>query len=201
MNLAVAISIYGGGPGSGCNPDAGTCGRSAGERTYTVNDVEKLSSPDDQLLHHDWAQDGRKILSKPGLDLNTKQRIKNAMTLAGSVSSNLNGGVGMFGIYADRDTVLGFIKLYVDKANSELVVADLAVHPKIIAGEIKSKGIGTALMIHAAREAAKRGLSVGLVALRRAETFYEKLGMHESVKESGAYEWTPEEAKAFAQHG
>jgi hypothetical protein len=30
MNLAVTISIYAGGPGSGCNPEVGKCGRPSG---------------------------------------------------------------------------------------------------------------------------------------------------------------------------
>jgi len=41
MNLASSISIYAGGAGSGCNPEAGKCGRSV---LYHVTDEKHLSS-------------------------------------------------------------------------------------------------------------------------------------------------------------
>ena len=42
MNLKTAIEIYGGGPGSGCNPDAGTCGRPTNISTNDIVDERAI---------------------------------------------------------------------------------------------------------------------------------------------------------------
>ena len=43
MNLQSYIEIYGGGPGSGCNPDAGHCGRPPGSGEGQIRDEEMAS--------------------------------------------------------------------------------------------------------------------------------------------------------------
>lgn len=43
MNLATSISIFAGGPGSGCNPAAGTCGKAKTKVFYHVTHKKKVT--------------------------------------------------------------------------------------------------------------------------------------------------------------
>lgn len=59
MNLASTIEIYSGGPGSGCNPAVGKCGRpSLGGKVYArPSDIKKYSN---------WGQEGYEWIGKAG---------------------------------------------------------------------------------------------------------------------------------------
>lgn len=54
MNQSSTIELYAGGPGSGCNPAAGTCGRKSGDRSWTSSDakslIDKLDTPDLKVI-------------------------------------------------------------------------------------------------------------------------------------------------------
>ena len=67
--------------------------------------------------------------------------------------------------------------------------------------EVKGSGAGTDIMRAVAQEAAKRDFGVLTQAHGTSAGFYERLGMSSIRMRGGAlqYEWTPEQAKAFAQ--
>jgi len=50
MNLAATIELYSGGPGSGCNPEVGVCGRKPGVRAKTL-ESGALPSQEGYLYH------------------------------------------------------------------------------------------------------------------------------------------------------
>lgn len=77
MNLQTTLSIYAGGPGSGCNPDVGTCGRKSGAGIPVSAGIgnEKmgkmmervLSKVSNQVVIEKLAQVGIKVrIAKPG---------------------------------------------------------------------------------------------------------------------------------------
>jgi phage-related protein (TIGR01555 family) len=77
----------------------------------------------------------------------------------------------------------------------------LAVHPDIIGGKIKVKGVGTALMISAAKRAAKHERGLCLASLDdESSKFYEKLGMKRMGK-GNTFLWSFDDCRVVAAYG
>lgn len=82
-------------------------------------------------------------------------------------------------------------------------ISSLATRPDVISGVVKEHGVGTKLMIQAAKYAASRNHGLDLSALDGAEGFYRKLGMHETPPASrdkmSEFEWTADEVKQMSE--
>jgi hypothetical protein len=92
------------------------------------------------------------------------------------------------------------------KSGDNFYVDCLAVNPRIMTGEIEAKGVGTRLMIEAAKEASSSGRGVGLTSLDdHSDKFYRALGMEETRSGSRGvvhtFEWSADQAKMIAEHG
>jgi hypothetical protein len=70
----------------------------------------------------------------------------------------------------------------------------LAVHPAVLMGKVDVKGIGTHMMVEAAKYAAGEGKGLKLFALEGAEGFYRKCGMKE---DGGVYTFDKQQVKQF----
>jgi predicted N-acetyltransferase YhbS len=97
----------------------------------------------------------------------------------------------------DENRIVGAMYWSHTATGKNIEVDSLASHPDILRGKMNVRGVGTNLMLEAARVAARENKGVELVALRGAEGFYQKLGM---IGAHGFYQWTPGQARSFAQH-
>lgn len=110
-----------------------------------------------------------------------------------AVQSRENGLVGAINVIWDTSP----------QSSGYAHVASLATRPDVIAGAVKERGVGTKLMLQAARQAASLGQGLDLSALNGAEGFYRKLGMHETPPVSrdhmSTFRWTPAEVQEMAK--
>jgi hypothetical protein len=88
------------------------------------------------------------------------------------------------------------MKEYVGALEVDYVVT----HPDIIVGRDKVRGVGTSLMLQAAKVAAGKGVGICLSPLDRAVPFYKKLGLKYSRMIDDMW-WDKETVKAFARSG
>jgi hypothetical protein len=82
-------------------------------------------------------------------------------------------------------------------------VSSLATRPDVISGIVEERGVGTKLMLQAARYAASRDHGLDLSSLSGAEGFYRKLGMQEHPPSTrggmSEFEWSPTQVKEMAK--
>lgn len=187
MNLAVTMEIYAGGPGSGCNPLAGHCGRPIGKGM-------SFAKPSEEEMQ---AVESWKSLPNP-----RKPNFRQAR-MAGEIAKDAVEDLrdpDTVGIVArDKDGMpLGIASLY---EMDDVTVNYLATSPLVIQGVRDDvHGVGTALMLQAAKHAAKLGSGLVLVALPQSAAFYDKLGMHSDPEGSPwSRYWTKEEVKEIVR--
>ena len=197
--------IKAGGPGSGCNPEVAEprCGRPSdgisggGITEATKKDADELDA---------WTDDVRLgKIRKSTVEL----RKADAADVALSIAERLDDGrAKKVFVLREGGKILGAMELVwpskfglkENEADVHMVeVKYLATNPKVISGEIQAKGVGTRLLLHAAKYAAEHDAGIELLALSGAASFYEKLGM--SKEGNLAYYWTKNETKAFAEYG
>lgn len=109
-----------------------------------------------------------------------------------------------FVVDSEKNGVVGAVHILNGEEN--ILVGTLATRPDVITGAIAERGVGTKLMIQAAKYASAFGQGVELDALSGAESFYRKLGMHErpgtfdpAHNDMAHFSWTAEEAKQMAE--
>lgn len=193
MRLATAITLSAGGPGSGCNPEAGHCGRHVGQSKGASVVFSKLTDEDKSQLQ-DWKKEYWNKY-EPGT------RAFDAIKIGLDIAQDADTGSTRSSFYTLKDksgTVLGAMEL--DMSQSAIWVDYLAAHPEIVAGERPVKGVGTHLMLEAANIAAQKGVGIKLHALEGAESFYEHLGL-KKVGIGNTYHWRPEDVRLFAKSG
>lgn len=108
-----------------------------------------------------------------------------------------------FVVDSPKHGIVGVINLHQSTTSGFDHVSTLVTRPDVIAGLTDERGVGTKLMIQAAKYAASRGNGLDLSSLSGAEGFYRKLGMHETppVSRNGMSEfsWTAEETGQMAK--
>jgi len=77
-----------------------------------------------------------------------------------------------------------------------LMLDYLTVHPAVLMGKVDAKGVGTRMMVEAAKYAQSVGKGIKLFALEGAEGFYRKCGMKE---DGGVYSFDKQQVKDFVE--
>lgn len=95
MNLVAAISIYAGGPGSGCNPDKGKCGRPSTGRVSNKKWRENPLEFSDGY-HSGFLRPGGKFWSDPETGLGAHEELARELGHNSVVSALKSGLVRYF---------------------------------------------------------------------------------------------------------
>lgn len=179
MSLLISLLLKGG-PGSG--PQGG---RHAVQVNHASgSDISAMQDEINQVR----ATGGRAMLAKD-------------LLLSMSTSKTFGTGEGSVAVQSliarDADgTFLGALQGAM--MNNKFEVDALAVNPRIITGEISAKGVGTNLMVEAAR--LSDGHPITLVSAdSKSDKFYEALGMNRVG--STKFQWDASQVSAIAAHG
>jgi GNAT superfamily N-acetyltransferase len=193
MRLSSVLEINAGGPGSGCHGE--NCGRPSTANSY-ASGVAKVSKEDFKEIKA-IGQEGTLMKSEHPFASEIWTRIDDAAYCFDSIGYNKpNKGEG-FTLKNSEGKIVGAMELDLHYSSSQIEVKFLASHPKVITGELKEKGIGTRLLIQAAKTAAEQGKGLVLTSLARAVGFYQKMGMQTSIP--GSFYWTAKDCQEISK--
>lgn len=207
MNLAATISLYAYGTSEGVLKEWDERGRGR-----KVSEELTTGKPTDQELS--WIGGWGKLVSAK------RPKFREAISAA-AVGKDAarevwdeSGGVIPLIAKDAKGNPVGIMDLY-DNSDEELdedeeaeldedeksnvIVGFLATNPLVIQGVWDNvHGVGTKLMMEAAKYAAGKNAGVALSALREAIPFYEKMGMHHDKSPNVMY-WTKNDVKEIAK--
>ena len=178
-----------------------------GPEVEMVQGVRKMTGEDAKALR-DW----RRLANRQIGGKQEKMSMRKAANVADwiaddwadeQVGSRTDKPSQFFVLNSPVNGIVGAMNIHDGGSSGYSHVSSLATRPDVIVGQVDERGVGTKLMIQAAKFAASRGHGLDLSALGGAEGFYRKLGMHETPahiagKGLPEFEWTPEEVKQMA---
>lgn len=178
-----------------------------GPELEMVQGVRKMTGEDAKALR-DW----RRLANRQIGSKQEKMSMRKAANVADwiaddwadeQVGSRTDKPSQFFVLNSQVNGIVGAMNIHEGGSSGYSHVSSLATRPDVIVGQVDEHGVGTKLMIQAAKFAASRGHGLDLSALGGAEGFYRKLGMHETPahiagKGLPEFEWTPEEVKQMA---
>jgi GNAT superfamily N-acetyltransferase len=180
--------------------------RGRGRKTEPLNGVRE-AKPEDIKALSDW----RRIVAHQEGGKQIKASLRKAANVADWIvadwndeqtGSHTNKPSKFFVVESSTNGIVGALNIKDSGSSGYDHISSLATRPDVIAGAVQERGVGTRLMLQAARYAAERGHGLDLSSLDGAEGFYRKLGMHETAPKTRAafaeFEWSPEEVKQMA---
>jgi|HubBroStandDraft_5_1064220.scaffolds.fasta_scaffold51358_2 hypothetical protein len=185
-----------------------TRGRGRKEAVDYVKTVRSAKDADIESLNT-WRKVATESYNKaPNADV--KKNLRHASNVASWVvsdwedeqrGSRTGKSSPFFVVDSPKNGIVGVINLHQSTTSGFDHVSTLVTRPDVIAGLTDERGVGTKLMIQAAKYAASRGNGLDLSSLSGAEGFYRKLGMHETPAGNGMSEfsWTAEETGQMAK--